>query len=88
MNEYARNNRYLASAKELRHHIRHFLNVTLPDIADRINSRIYDNFQMLIKPASSSDIDIYYIYFLNRRDARPIITSAKIVSVDGSGTFA
>ena len=52
MNEYARNNRYFSSAKEFRHHIRHFFNVTLPDIDDTINSRIDDNFQVLIKPAS------------------------------------
>ena len=34
MNEYARNNRYFSNAKEFRQHIRHFFNVTLPDIAD------------------------------------------------------
>ena len=58
MDEYARNNRYLSSAKEFRHHIRHFFNVTLPDIADTLNSRINDNFQELIKPASWSDLGI------------------------------
>ena len=52
MNEYARNNRYFSNAKEFRQHIRHFFNVTLPDIADTLNSRINDNFQVLIKPAS------------------------------------
>ena len=51
MNEYARNNRYFSTAKEFRQHIRHFFNVTLPDIADTLNSRINDNFQVL-KPAS------------------------------------
>jgi hypothetical protein len=54
MNEYARNNRYFCTAKEFRQHtrqhIRHFFNVTLPDIADTLNSRINDNFQVL-KPA-------------------------------------
>jgi transposase len=52
MNEYARNNRYFSNAKEFRQHIRHFFNVTLPDIADTLNCRINDNFQVLIKPAS------------------------------------
>jgi hypothetical protein len=47
MNEYARNNRYFSNAKEFRQHIRHFFNVTLPDIADTLNSRINDNFQVL-----------------------------------------
>ena len=57
MNEYARNNRYFSTAKEFRQpirhfrHFRHFFNVTLPDIADTLNSRINDNFQVL-KPAS------------------------------------
>jgi hypothetical protein len=51
MNEYARNNRYFSTAKEFRQHIRPFFNVTLPDIADTLNNRINDNFQVL-KPAS------------------------------------
>jgi transposase len=50
MNKYARNNRYFSTAKEFRQHIRHFFNVALPDIADTLNSRINDNFQVL-KPA-------------------------------------
>ena len=52
MNEHARNNRYFSNAKEFQHHIRHFFNVTLPDIADTLNSQINDNFQVLIKSAS------------------------------------
>jgi hypothetical protein len=51
MNEHARNNRYFSNAKEFRQPIRHFFNVTLTDIADTLNSRINDNFQVL-KPAS------------------------------------
>jgi transposase len=44
MNEHVRNNRYFSTAKEFRQHTRHFFNVTLPDIADTLNSRINDNF--------------------------------------------
>jgi hypothetical protein len=45
MNGHARNNRYTSNAKEFRQHIRLFFNVTLPDIADTLNSRINDNFR-------------------------------------------
>lgn len=51
MNEHARNNKYFASAKEFREKIMEFFDVTLPDIADSLVSRLNDNFQIL-KPAS------------------------------------
>ena len=51
MNEYARNNKYFATTKEFRHQINHFFDVTLPSIADSLNGRINDNFQVL-NPAS------------------------------------
>ena len=47
MNEYARNNKYFATTKEFRHQINHFFDVTLPCIADSLNGRINDNFQVL-----------------------------------------
>jgi hypothetical protein len=47
MNEYARNNRYFSNAKEFRQHIRHFFNVTLTEIANKLNGRINDNFKVL-----------------------------------------
>lgn len=47
MNEHVRNNEYFASAKEFRERITHFFDVTLPDIADTLTSRITDNFQTL-----------------------------------------
>ena len=47
MNEHARNNKYFQTAKEFRQSIRHFFDVTLPEIADSINTRITDNFQLL-----------------------------------------
>ena len=51
MNEYARNNKYFAKAKEFRQKINHFLDETLPVIGASLTSRINDNFEML-KPAS------------------------------------
>lgn len=45
MNEYARNNKYFATAKEFRWHIDNFFDNTLPNIDDALNSRINDNFQ-------------------------------------------
>ena len=51
MNEHARNNRYFATAKEFRRQIQYFFDETLPKIADPLNTRITDNFQVL-KPAS------------------------------------
>ena len=47
MNEHARNNRYFQNAKKFRQSIRHFFAETLPNIADSLNSRITDNFQIL-----------------------------------------
>ncbi|CAB9544614.1 Mobile element protein [Bathymodiolus brooksi thiotrophic gill symbiont] len=47
MNEHARNNKYFATAKEFRHQINHFFDRTLPSIADSLNERINDNFQVL-----------------------------------------
>jgi len=48
MNEQVRNNKYFATAKEFRHQINHFFDVILPDISESLNSRINDNFQVLI----------------------------------------
>jgi len=44
MNEHVRNNHYFHSAKEFREKIDAFFKITLPDIADSLNSRINDNF--------------------------------------------
>jgi transposase len=51
MSEYARNNRYFATAKEFRRHINHFFDVTLPAIGTTLDGRINDNFQKFY-PAS------------------------------------
>jgi len=51
MNEHVRNNKYFATAKEFRHQINHFFDVTLLSIAESLNGRINDNFQVL-NPAS------------------------------------
>ena len=45
MNEYARNNKYFATAKEFRRHIDEFFDDTLPQIGHTLTSRINDNFQ-------------------------------------------
>lgn len=47
MNEYARNNQYFSKPKDFRKKIRHFLEVTLPEIGASLVGRINDNFQML-----------------------------------------
>lgn len=47
MNEYARNSQYFPTAKKFRESIEKFFKLTLPDIADSLNSRINDNFQKL-----------------------------------------
>jgi len=47
MNEYARNNKYFATAKEFRHQINYFFDRTLPSIAGSLDERINDNFQVL-----------------------------------------
>ncbi len=51
MNEHVRNNHYFHSAKEFREQIDDFFKNTLPDIADSLNDRINDNFQ-IIDPAT------------------------------------
>lgn len=48
MNEQCRNNKYFATAKEFRQQINHFFEVILPDISSSLDSRINDNFQVLI----------------------------------------
>lgn len=53
MNEHARNNAYFSSKKTFISTIKEFFDVTLPEVAGSLVSRITDNFQ-LIKPASSS----------------------------------
>lgn len=52
MNEYVRNNRVFASAKEFRHDVLEFFNTTWTKIANSMRGRINDNFQTL-KPVSS-----------------------------------
>ena len=47
MNEQVRNNKYFATAKEFRQHINHFFDDVFPNIADSLNGRINDNFQIL-----------------------------------------
>jgi transposase len=47
MNEYARNNRFFETPKKFRDALTNFFEKTLPDIADSLNSRINDNFQLL-----------------------------------------
>jgi len=47
MNEHARNNKYFATAKEFRHQINQFFEVTLPRISGSLDTRINDNFQVL-----------------------------------------
>ncbi|MCK5355244.1 MAG: IS630 family transposase [Methyloprofundus sp.] len=51
MNEQVRNNKYFATAKEFRQQINYFFDDILPKIADSLNGRINDNFQIL-NPAS------------------------------------
>jgi len=48
MNEEVRNNQYFATAKEFRQQINHLFKVILSDISESLNSRINDNFQVLI----------------------------------------
>ena len=52
MNEYVRNNRVFASAKQFRHEIMEFFNTTWPQIANTMRGRINDNFQPLKQAAS------------------------------------
>lgn len=47
MNEYARNNKFFKTADEFRQSINNFFKITLPKIADGLQSRINDNFQKL-----------------------------------------
>lgn len=48
MNEHARNNQYFSTTKQFRQRIEQFFDITLPQIADSLNTRINDNFQRLI----------------------------------------
>jgi transposase len=52
MNEYVRNNRFFASAKEFREAILQFFKVTWPQIAPDMVNRITDNFQKLQQVSS------------------------------------
>jgi transposase len=47
MNEKARNGEYFATTKEFRRRISQFFTITLPEIADSLDSWINDNFQIL-----------------------------------------
>ncbi len=51
MNEHVRNNIYFPSKPEFTSAIKEFFDVTLPEVAGTLVSRITDNFQIL-KPAS------------------------------------
>ncbi|MDF4574106.1 transposase, partial [Vibrio parahaemolyticus] len=53
MNEHVRNNIYFSSKPEFTSAIKEFFDVTLPEVAGTLVSRITDNFQIL-KPVSSS----------------------------------
>ncbi|WP_276280461.1 transposase [Vibrio sp. CUB2] len=53
MNEHLRNNVYFPSKAAFTSAIKTFFDVTLPEVAGSLVSRITDNFQIL-KPASSS----------------------------------
>lgn len=53
MNEHARNNRYFPDKKSFVSAIKNFFDVTLPEVAGSLVSRVTDNFELL-KPASSS----------------------------------
>jgi hypothetical protein len=53
MNDHAWNNVYFLSKREFISTINEFFDVTLPEVAGSLVSRITDNFQLL-KPASSS----------------------------------
>ncbi|MGL1052910.1 IS630 family transposase, partial [Vibrio vulnificus] len=53
MNEHVRNNVYFPSKAAFTSAIKKFFDVTLPEVAGSLLSRITDNFQIL-KPASSS----------------------------------
>lgn len=50
MNKHARNGEYFSSTKEFRRRINEFFTITLPEIADTLDSWINDKFQVL-KPA-------------------------------------
>lgn len=52
MNEHARNNRFFGSAQEFRGTLRHFFDVTWPQIAWSVRDRVNDNFQRLQTPSS------------------------------------
>ncbi|MDS1861316.1 transposase, partial [Vibrio vulnificus] len=53
MNEHVRNNIYFPSKQAFTSAIKTYFDVTLPEVAGSLVSRITDNFQIL-KPASSS----------------------------------
>ena len=53
MNEHVRDNVYFSSRRSFTSAIKEFFDVTLPEVAGSLTSRITDNFQLL-KPASSS----------------------------------
>lgn len=47
MNEYARNNQFFKTGREFKEKINNFFNKTWPSIADSMNSRINDNFELI-----------------------------------------
>lgn len=47
MNEQVRNNRFFKSPKDFKRALCHFFKNILPDIAESLNDRINDNFQIL-----------------------------------------
>jgi transposase len=50
INKHARNGEYFVSTKEFRRRVGAFFTITLPEIADTLDSWINDDFQVL-KPA-------------------------------------
>ncbi|MCK5820180.1 MAG: hypothetical protein KAH18_13300 [Psychromonas sp.] len=50
MNEYARDHKYFALAKEFRRRICEFLDDTLPFIGHALTSRINNKFKFIISP--------------------------------------
>ena len=47
MNEYARNNQFFKTGREFKEKINNFFDKTWPSIADSMNSRINDNFELI-----------------------------------------
>ena len=62
MNEYARNNQVFKTGKEFKEKINSFLNEMWPTIADKMHSRINDNFER-IKSVVCDELPIHTLLF-------------------------